>query len=230
MTRLYRTLISSGSSALLPAIVLAMSSAGCLDASPDGEAAAAQDVSVAALSPMDALRSLQLHTSGINDGSQLRTSQQITDATNNVVFVPCRGPYRFHAKGTDRFVSAELGYSGGDSGMLRARATQIGPWELFDLCFDSAAGSTLIRSEANGLLVSAEFGYTGGDNGMLRARAAVGGAWEHFRLSIHSDDNFYTLENAGNSILVSAEFGYTGGDNGMLRDRAWAIGPWEQFD
>lgn len=229
MTRLYRTLFSSRSLALLPAAVLATATTGCLDAAPEPEATAAQDVSVAALSPIDALLSLQSHTSGIDDGSQLRTSVQTTGPTTNAV-IPCRGPYRFHAKGTDRFVSAELGYSGGDNAMLRARATEIGPWELFDLCFDSTTGTTIIRSEANGLLVSAEFGYTGGDNGMMRARAAAVGPWERFRLSIHSDAGFYTIENAGNSILVSAEFAYGGGDNGMLRDRASAIGPWEQFD
>src|ERR1700733_6349820 len=123
MTRSYRTLISSGSSALLPAVALAMMSTGCLDAAPEREELAAQDVSVAALSPIDALLSLQSHTSGINDGSQLRTSLQTTGPTTNAV-IPCRGPYRFHARGTDRFVSAELGYAGGDNAMLRARATE----------------------------------------------------------------------------------------------------------
>jgi hypothetical protein len=33
----------------------------------------------------------------------------------------------------DLYVSAELGYGGSNTGMLRARANAIGPWEIFKL-------------------------------------------------------------------------------------------------
>jgi hypothetical protein len=33
----------------------------------------------------------------------------------------------------NQYVSAELGYTGGDYGMLRARSSSIGPWESFTL-------------------------------------------------------------------------------------------------
>src|SRR5260370_38014898 len=39
-----------------------------------------------------------------------------------------------------RWVSAELGYTGGNYAMLRARATSIGPWERYALCYDYPCG------------------------------------------------------------------------------------------
>src|SRR5437899_1906957 len=53
------------------------------------------------------------------------------------------------------WVSAELGYTGANYAMLRARATAIGPWEKFDLCYDSTSAYWYIVSDANGLVVSA---------------------------------------------------------------------------
>jgi hypothetical protein len=38
-----------------------------------------------------------------------------------------------YSTANSRYVSAELGYTGGDQGMLRARATEIGPWEQYVL-------------------------------------------------------------------------------------------------
>jgi hypothetical protein len=72
-----------------------------------------------------------------------------------------------------KWVSAELGYSEPFYGMLRARASTIGPWETFN-------ASVGLRNLANWKLVSAELGYTGGRNGMLRARASSFGPWESF--------------------------------------------------
>ena len=51
-------------------------------------------------------------------------------------------------------VSAELGYTGSGYEMLRARSTQVGPWEQFTVCLD-ASGQGTIRSNANGNYVSA---------------------------------------------------------------------------
>jgi len=129
------------------------------------------------------------------------------------------------------YVSAELGYTGDDYGMLRARAASVGPWEQFEECPLGPYTITL-RSEANGLYVSAELGYTGTENGMqiygmLRARATSVGPWEEFQT-----DN--EALKAANYLYVTAELGYTGtyngmALNGMLRARATSIGPWEQF-
>ena len=46
-----------------------------------------------------------------------------------------------------KYVSAEFGYSGTLRGMLRARATAIGPWERF-MIEDSPGGGVLLRSTA----------------------------------------------------------------------------------
>ncbi|HXA60500.1 MAG TPA: hypothetical protein VNW94_15180, partial [Streptosporangiaceae bacterium] len=68
------------------------------------------------------------------------------------------------------YVTAELGsgYTGADYGMLRARATSVGPWERFEEC-PLVPYTITLRSEANGLYVTAELGYTGTENGMLVA-------------------------------------------------------------
>jgi hypothetical protein len=50
-------------------------------------------------------------------------------AHDSCVSSPCyaiRGP-------NDRYVSAELGFTGPFQGLLRARATRVGPWEQFDV-------------------------------------------------------------------------------------------------
>ncbi|MEU8247231.1 hypothetical protein [Nonomuraea sp. NPDC048916] len=41
--------------------------------------------------------------------------------------------YAFYSQANSKFVSAEFGYGGSLYGMLRARPTNVGPWELFYL-------------------------------------------------------------------------------------------------
>src|SRR6266498_3316638 len=82
--------------------------------------------------------------------------------------------------GNSRYTSAELG-SGGDHGMLRARATSVGNWEKFTIArWGPNPAMYTIRSQANGRYVSAELGYGGGRYAMLRARATSIGNWEKF--------------------------------------------------
>ncbi|WP_283136608.1 fascin domain-containing protein [Rhizohabitans arisaemae] len=125
-----------------------------------------------------------------------------------------------------RFVSAELGYTGADEGMLRARAGQKGTWERFTICFDGV--NSTIRSQANGRYVSAELSYGGADNGMLRARATVVGSWERFSFE-SCGDRCTVIRSTANGRLVSAELRYAGADYAMLRARATAVGEWERF-
>ena len=73
-----------------------------------------------------------------------------------------------------KWVAAELQYTGALYGMLRARASSIGPWETFN-------GGSGLRNKANWKFVSAELQYTGIRYGMLRARADRYGPWEQFR-------------------------------------------------
>jgi hypothetical protein len=136
------------------------------------------------------------------------------------------------------FVSAEVGYTGEDNGMLRARSVSVGPWELFKVC-PTVDGFYTIKSEYNNLLVSAEFGYTGPRFGMLRARTPENqaGPWEKFAVSTdHAYPTLVNIESPSSpqlmgSTMVSAEFGYTGKDNGMLRVRGQTLipGDWERF-
>jgi hypothetical protein len=128
-------------------------------------------------------------------------------------------------------VSAELGYSGDNYGMLRARATRVGPWEKFTVCSDFNGQHGLryyIRSQANRRYVSAEVRYSGDDRGMLRARATGVGPWEEFTIRGTSTGATYLWSQA-NRRYVSAEVRYSGDDRGMLRARATRVGPWENF-
>jgi len=126
------------------------------------------------------------------------------------------------------YVSAELGYSGGNYAMLRARASVVGPWERYNLCNFVNTANWFIVSQANGLAVSAELGYSGGSYAMLRARASAVGPWEQFAVRDNGDGSVSLLSLA-NGLWVSAELGYSGGNYAMLRARASAIGPWERF-
>jgi hypothetical protein len=83
-----------------------------------------------------------------------------------------------------RYVSAELGYTGVDHGMLRARATDVGPWEKFTIArWGPNPKMYTIQSQRNGRYVSVELGYGGVRHGMLRARATAIGPWEKFLIS-----------------------------------------------
>lgn len=134
--------------------------------------------------------------------------------------------------------AAELGYGGGEYGMLRARTAPSAPgaWEQFQLLHlspdspnsDNPSSLTYaIQSLANGLYVSTELGYSGGEYGMLRARAGAIGAWEQYRLE-PIWDQLYAVKSLANGLYVSTELGYTSGWYGMLRARATSIGAWER--
>jgi hypothetical protein len=127
-----------------------------------------------------------------------------------------------YSEANHRYVSAELGYTGADYGMLRARASSVGPWERFEICYSSVALTHFsFRSLANGRWVSAELGYTGSRYAMLRARATSIGPWEKFFAN--------EIQSEANGRWTSAELGYTGATYGMLRARAGSIGPWENW-
>jgi hypothetical protein len=140
---------------------------------------------------------------------------------------PYRGNYAISSCATNLFVSTEVGYTGGNYAMLRARAQVIGPWERYSFSTDSN-GYLVIRSLQNNMFVSAELGYTGANQGMLRARASTPGPWEEFWP--HYDGNgCWSFESHANGLFASAELGYTGPNYGMLRARAGVVGPWEEF-
>lgn len=136
-------------------------------------------------------------------------------------------PVAIKAFANGLWVSAELAYPGQDNGMLRARAPEIGPWEVFFLCFESGTGRVAFQSAENGLFVSAEKAYPGRDNGMLRARAPIVGPWELFTFEF--GPGYVSFRALANNRLVSVEKSYPGGDSGMLRARAISVDAWEKF-
>ena len=69
-------------------------------------------------------------------------------------------------------------YTGNNYALLRARSSNVGPWELFDICHATTAGFWYIKSRDNGKFVSAEIGNTGDHYAMLRARASSVGSWD----------------------------------------------------
>jgi hypothetical protein len=91
--------------------------------------------------------------------------------------------YAIKSLANNRYVSAEVSWTGNSYGLLRARSTTIGPWEQFHI--DSANGTSNrvhLQSTANGRWVSAEFGWTGSSYADLRARATSIGQWETFMM------------------------------------------------
>ena len=126
------------------------------------------------------------------------------------------------------YVSAELGYTGSNYAMLRARASTQGHWETYSGYHYNTDNKIGFYNTANNYWVSAELGYAGGNYAMLRARASTQGPWEDFTI-IENSDGTYALQSQANSLYVSAELGYTGGNYAMLRARSSTIGPWETF-
>jgi hypothetical protein len=94
--------------------------------------------------------------------------------------VSCWSNVIIYANANGRYVSTERGYGGDSANMLRARATAIGPWELYYTSRAPRRGWTTMYANANNRYVSAEIGYGGDYNGMLRARATAIGPWEWY--------------------------------------------------
>jgi len=79
------------------------------------------------------------------------------------------------------YVTAELGRTGVDYGMLRARNADVSTWEKFRIDrWGPNPNMYTIRSNVTGKYVSTEMGYTGGRHAMLRARATEVGNWEKY--------------------------------------------------
>ncbi len=62
-------------------------------------------------------------------------SAVIADHAKRGTASACYGSVVITSRANGRLVSAELGYGGDTYGMLRARATAVGPWELFTAPF-----------------------------------------------------------------------------------------------
>lgn len=137
------------------------------------------------------------------------------------------------ADGNGKLVSVELRETGTLYGMLRARASAMGPWERFRICqSDGIVGQTTwtIQSLANGKYVSAELGYAGSYSGLLRARSSTVGRWERFRISGDGLSlRLASILSLANGRYVSTEIGETGSTYAMLRARAISVGPWERY-
>jgi hypothetical protein len=143
--------------------------------------------------------------------------------------VHCWSGVAIYSTANGRYVSTELGYTGGDHAMLRARSTSVGPWEQYVVCRDDSNGLTEMASQATGLDVSAELGFGGGRYAMLRARSTSVGPWELFITSANPGGNYTWIASNANGRFVSAELGYGGSYYGMLRARATSVGPWETY-
>jgi hypothetical protein len=131
---------------------------------------------------------------------------------------------------TGLFVSTELGYGEPDWAVLRARASSVGPWELYQVCQYQSAQE--IWSNAAQRWVTAEDGRTGNDYGMLRAVSTGIGVLQRFYFTDYYNGGALPMsfESLYNGRWVSDEEGFTGMWYGMLRARAEGIGAWERWD
>jgi hypothetical protein len=133
----------------------------------------------------------------------------------------------FASRYTGLYVSDELGYAGGEKGMLRARSSSVGPWELYQFCGNAQTGAAAIFADGNAAWVSTEVSYSGALYGMLRARSFSIGAWEEYSLA--GVEGAFSIWSAANARWVSAEYGDSGNWWGMLRARSETIGAWESY-
>ncbi|GIF36788.1 fascin domain-containing protein [Actinoplanes xinjiangensis] len=149
-------------------------------------------------------------------------------AVTGAADVPCWRDLTIKSTANNRYVSAEIGWNGGDHAALRARAATPGKWEKFLVCRDAGTGVTKIRAQANNEFVSAELDYAGARYGMLRAQAEKVGGWERFysNSAPGGQFSFYTKDT---KRWVAAETGFTGRLYGVLRARATSVSAEETF-
>jgi hypothetical protein len=137
----------------------------------------------------------------------------------------------FQSIANGKYVTAELGKVGTHYGMLRARATSVGPWELFKLCYHTDGGWFHIESWENKLFVRVHDFAEGRYQWMLTASASsLSGAATFYRDT--GSVGWSAFRYSATFKWVSTELSpqtYPPDELGMLRARANAIGPWEQF-
>ncbi|MFD1369799.1 fascin domain-containing protein [Actinoplanes sichuanensis] len=158
----------------------------------------------------------------------LEQMRRAVAAETGATDVPCWRDLAIKSTANGRFVSAEIGWDGGDYGALRARAAAAGKWEKFIVCRDADTGVTRIRAQANNEYVSAELDYAGARYGMLRAQAEKVGGWERFysNSAPGGQFSFYTKDTRR---WVAAETTFTGKLYGVLRARATSVSAEETF-
>ncbi|MCC9738398.1 hypothetical protein [Streptomyces sp. MNU89] len=128
------------------------------------------------------------------------------------------------------FVTAERNYPDPQTGVLRARSTDLGGWENFDLEWDPANQAYALKSQATGLYVAVEKNLTGDLQNALRARSANVGGWERFELLYNEELDHWAIRSKLNGLYVTMEHNYTGTLQYALRARSTSIsGSWEQF-
>jgi hypothetical protein len=155
--------------------------------------------------------------------------RSITNAPADTI--DCFSNVSIQSNENGHFVSEEQGYSGANAHMLRARATVVGPWELYTVCRDENSFATDMLSQEDSLFVSEEQGYTGANQYELRARAASVGPWETWYTAVDPCNGCNVVFVSGeNDNYVSEEQGYTGSSQFELRARAAVAGPWESFN
>lgn len=125
------------------------------------------------------------------------------------------------------WVSTEVGYPEGFTGMLRARTGDNGSATKYAFCFDSTRGYWYIVSQASNTAVSNELGYPGWDYEMLRARASIIGPWEQFSLYCISG-KLAIKSNVGNDWVTNND-GYPGGEAGLLTANSPLVGEAQAF-
>jgi hypothetical protein len=159
------------------------------------------------------------------------TQVDATGATSSLT-LDCYPVTYFSSNAAGQFATAEYGYNEPYTGMIRARSTTLGPWQMNRWCIDESSGAWVLQFvAANSYFVSAELGYSPGTHyyGMLRARSDTIGAWEKYAIQCQNTSGAYAFKSTANNMWVSTELGYTGSDKWMLRARSSSVGPWEQY-
>ena len=154
---------------------------------------------------------------------------RITSANMQQYSNGCSSDFQLQSADDGLYVSAEMGYTGNNYAMLRARAATVGPWERYNLTYDTSTGTWSIQSLDNNLFVSTELSFTGNNYAMLRARSSTASIWERYNLYYNRVSGTWEIQSARNNLYISTEVDFTGSNYAMLRARASTVGPWEQY-
>ncbi|GAB2613422.1 hypothetical protein GCM10027168_52630 [Streptomyces capparidis] len=140
-------------------------------------------------------------------------------------------PVAFQSAKNSKFVTTEVTYAAPNTGLQRARATDVaGSWESYILSYDEALDTWALKSQANNKYVAVEKNFTGATQNALRARSDSVGGWERFILWYNEETDRYALQSELNGLFVAMENNYTGNLQYTLRARSTDIGgSWEEF-
>jgi hypothetical protein len=135
---------------------------------------------------------------------------------------------QLQSRSNRKYVTAELADPGALKGLLRARSSGVGTWQMFQ-CVAIGSDQWALKSRVNHKYVTTQIDYPGALKGVLRAGASKVGASERFTFRSVLSCSCYALK-AVNSRFATTDPSSSNATRGLLRAHGTTIGSRQEFD